>query len=151
LRSSIFLLSILLFSCSPEGLVSVNPTQCHNNPYIDKILDAVRYVESNDGKYVLNINRNKRGKEISRDEGEYQLNNKNMILFANAYNDGRMYNPYNSDVARRIARQLLLDNYNYLYNWYDAIISYNCGIGGFMKGPPDKSIVFAYKVMKAMK
>jgi len=114
-------------------------------------LDAVRYVESNDGKYVLNINRNKRGKEISRDEGEYQLNNKNMILFANAYNDGRMYNPYNSDVARRIARQLLLDNYNYLYNWYDAIISYNCGIGGFMKGPPDKSIVFAYKVMKAMK
>jgi hypothetical protein len=129
---------------------TVNPIQCNNDPYIDKLLDALRFIESSNGKYLLNINRDKRGREISRDEGPYQHNNKCLIIFANAYNDGRMYNPYNEEVSRRITRQILIDNYNYCGNWFDALVAYNCGMGQWIKGAPYKSYQFASKIMRRL-
>ena len=129
-------------------MVIMLPVQCFNNPYIDKILDEIRYAESSNGKYVLNINRDKKGNEISRDEGDYQLNSKCKIIFANCYNDGKMYNPYDKEVARRIARQLLLDNYNFTGNIFSALVSYNCGIGKWIQGAPYKSYQFAERIMR---
>lgn len=153
LKFTISLLSLLLFT-SPSILLSekylfptVNPIQCYSNPYIDKLLDALRYVESSDGKYVLNINY-KHGKEISRDEGPYQHNSKCIIIFSNLYNDGKRYDPYDEEVSRRISRQILLDNYNYCGNWFDALVAYNCGLGQWELGAPYKSYKFANKIMR---
>ncbi len=151
----ISILSLLLFT-SPSILLSekylyptVNPIQCYNNPYIDKLLDALRYIESSNGKYVLNINY-KHGKEISRDEGPYQHNSKCLIIFSNLYNDGRRYNPYDEEVSRRISRQILLDNYNYCKNWFDALVAYNCGLGRWYRNIPYESFIFAEKVIRKL-
>ncbi len=100
---------------------------------------------------MLNINY-KKGKEVSRDEGSYQLNSLCKIIFANCYNDGKMYNPYNEETARRIARQLLLDNYNYSGNWFSALVIYNCGIKKYINMDiPYSSFIFAEKVLRRMK
>lgn len=149
---ALFCISLLSSSNKYFDLsIKVWPIQCYNNPYIDKILDEIRYAESSNGKYVLNINRDKNGKEISRDEGDYQLNSKCKIIFANCYNNGKMYNPYNKEVARRIARQLLIDNYNFTGNMFSALVSYNCGIGKWIQDAPYKSYQFAERIMRRIK
>ena len=130
--------------------VVILPTQCFNDPYIDKVLDSLRYEESSNGKRLLNINY-KNGKEVSRDEGPYQLNSKNTILFSNLYNDSRKINPYNNETARRVARQIIIDNYRYTGNMFSAITAYNCGITGWIKGAPYKSYQFAERILRRIK
>jgi hypothetical protein len=128
------------------------PVQCYNNPYLDKLLDSLWEEESSKGKNTLNINRDKNGKEISRDEGDYQHNNKNWLIFANAYNEGRRYNPYDREKARNISRQIIVDNYKFSGNYFDALVMYNCGIGQWMRGPiPYKSFQFAERIMRRTK
>jgi hypothetical protein len=147
-------LSCLFLVSSSKKYYDLTPTilpiQCFNNIYLDKILDSLRYVESTNGKYTLNINY-KHGKEISRDEGDYQHNNKNAILFANLYNDGKRYNPYNNEVARRISRQYLVDNYKISGNWFDALVMYNCGYFKWLRGAPHKSFLFAERIMRRIR
>ena len=153
IKSIILIIVCLLFSSSniPDYLKPVIlPIQCSNDPYLDKILDSLRYEESSNGKRLLNINY-KKGKEVSRDEGPYQLNSKNKIVFANAYNNGKMYNSYNEEVSRQIARQIIIDNYRYTGNMFTALVTYNCGITGWIKGAPYKSYQFADRIMKRLK
>jgi len=151
----IILCSVLLCSSKLPKDYSfyVHPVKCFDNPYVNNLLDSLREVESSNGKRTLNINRDKKGKELSRDEGDYQLNSSCKIVFANAYNEGKMYNPYNDEVARKIARQLLIDNYNYSGNWFDALVIYNCGIGRWesINNIPYKSFIFAEKVLRGVK
>jgi hypothetical protein len=143
--------SILVSSKSYSPVdFKILPVQCFNNVYLDGLLDALRYVESTNGKNTLNINY-KNGKEVSRDEGDYQLNNKNIILYSNLYNEGRLINPYNTEMARRVARQIILDNYRYTGNWCSALIAYNCGVTGWMKNPSIKSLRFAEKILRRIK
>jgi hypothetical protein len=112
----------------------------------------LRVEESSNGKYLLNINRDKKGKELSRDEGPYQHNSKNWLLFANLYNDGRRYNPYNSEVARNITRQHIVDNYKISGNYFDALIIYNCGLFVWIKGNVKlKSYQYAERILKRIK
>lgn len=146
---SLLLLLVSSKSYNPLQFI-VLPIQCYNNIYLDKILDSLKIEESSDGKNLLNINY-KHGKEVSRDEGDYQINNKNLLLFSNLYNEGKMINPYNRETARRIARQLLIDNYNYSGNWCSALIMYNCGTGQWLKNPPIKSLRFAERILRRIK
>jgi hypothetical protein len=128
------------------------PVQCFNNPYLDKLLDSMWEEESCNGKYILGINRDKNGKEISRDEGDYQLNNKNWLLFANIYNEGKRYNPYNKEVARRIARQYIVDNYKISGNYFDALVIYNCGLPKWLKGEIKlKSYQYAENILRRIR
>lgn len=149
----LFMALTLSSSAQLNGSIEIiNKTICMDNKMVDSILDALRKIESSNGKRLLNINRDKYGKEISRDEGPYQLNNANYILFADSYNDGKKYNPYDEWQSRRIARQLLIDYYNFTGTWFDAIVAYNCGIGTWSrKMVPKKSIEFAIAVMKEMR
>jgi hypothetical protein len=148
---------IVLACLSLTSSVSVNPLavtilpiQCFNDPYLDKVLDSIRYEESCNGKYLINYNY--KNEEIdSMDEGEYQLNSKNKILFANLYNDGRMYDPYDNEIARRIARLFLLNNYKITGNMTSALMMYNCGIGNWNKGPPLKSLRYAERILRRIK
>ena len=128
--------------------VEILPVQCFNNPYLDKLLDAIRIEESCNGKYILSINRNKKGKELSRDEGDYQHNNKNWLVFANLYNDGKRYNPYDPEKARRISRQYIVDNYKISGNYFDALVMYNCGLPHWLKGAQYKSFQYAERILK---
>lgn len=144
---TLFCILCLSSKLNVDVSVKILPIQCYNDKYIDLIMDGIRYAESTNGKYLLNINY-KNGKEISRDEGEYQLNNKNKILFANLYNDGKMYNPYNCEVARRIARQYLLDNYKITGNIFSALVMYNCGYYKWKIGAELKSYRYAEKILK---
>ena len=141
----------LLSSKSNYPRIEILPVQCFNNPYLDKILDSLRIEESCNGKYLLNINRDKKGKELSRDEGDYQHNNKNWLIFANLYNDGKRYNPYNSELSRRISRQYIIDNYKITGNYFDALVMYNCGYPHWNKGAPYKSFLFAEEIMRRIK
>jgi hypothetical protein len=129
----------------------VLPVQCFNNPYLDKILDCVLIEESCNGKYLTNINRDKKGKITSIDEGPYQHNNKNWLVFANLYNDGRRYNPYDSEKARNISRQYIVDNYKISGNYFDALVIYNCGLPHWRYGAPYKSFQYAERILRRIK
>ena len=132
-------------------LPEILPVQCCDNKYLDKILDSLRISESSNGKYTLNINKDKNGKELSRDEGDYQHNSKNWKIFANMYNDGKRYNPYNSEIARGISRQHLVDNYKITGNYFDALVIYNCGYGRWLKEAPKESFIFAERILRRIK
>jgi hypothetical protein len=143
--------SLLLFSCNKEFKyqITILPVQCHNNPYLDKLLDSLRIEESSNGKDLVNYNY-KKGKLDSIDEGDYQHNSKNWLYFANKYNDGRRYNPYNDETARRISRQYLIDNYKLSGNWFDALIIYNCGPSNWKIKASYKSFLFAERILRRM-
>jgi hypothetical protein len=131
-----------------DVIPKILPVQCHNNKYLDKLLDELRYAESSNGKYVLNINRNKKGKELSRDEGDYQHNNKYSIYDADEFNDGKRFNPYDKEIARNIARQKIVKNYKLSGNYFDSLIMYNCGYDKWLIKAPYKSFLFAERIMK---
>jgi hypothetical protein len=147
---------ICIFTTSPAAFQAdeyfpppvIHPVQCYADPYIEKVLDALEYVESSNNPLAFNINKAKKNRAASYDEGAYQLNSANYIIFSNAYNDGRRYNPYDRDVARRIARQLILDNLQFTRSMKEALVAYNCGIGRWMKKAPIESIKFAENVLR---
>jgi hypothetical protein len=130
--------------------VEILPIQCFNNPYLDKILDSLREEESCNGKYLINYNY-KNGKLDSIDEGPYQHNSKNRLYFANKYNCGKRYNPYDDEIARNISRQYLIDNYKLSGNWFDALIIYNCGPKKWKENIPYISFQFAERIMRRIK
>jgi hypothetical protein len=144
------ILSIFFVSSAHPYKSIVNPIQCYNNPYIDKVLDSLRYEESRNNINAVGINY-KNGVEDSRDEGPYQLNNKNHIYYANKYNDGRRYNSFNEEISRKIARQILIDNYTITGNWLSALAMYNCGVRGWRNNPPIKSIRYAERILRRIK
>jgi hypothetical protein len=146
----ILILSIFFVSSAHPYKSIVNPVQCHNDLYVDKILDGLRYEESRNNNNAVGINY-KNGVEDSRDEGPYQLNSKNYILFANKYNDGRIYNPFNEEISRRIARQFLIDNYTITGNWLSALAMYNCGVHRWCTDPPVKSLRYAERILRRIK
>jgi hypothetical protein len=106
--------------------------------------------ESCNGKYAINYNY-KKGKLESIDEGDYQHNSKNHIYFCNKYNEGKNYNPYNTEIARRISRQFLLDMEKETGNLFSALVVYNCGINQWRIKPPLKSIRYAERIMRRIK
>jgi hypothetical protein len=126
------------------------PVQCHNNKYLDLLLDSLRIEESANGRRLLNINK-KHGKEVSRDEGPYQHNNRYSIYDANEFNCGKKFDPYNEEIARNIARQRIVKNYKLSNNYFDALVMYNCGYNRWLIGAPYKSFKFAENIMRRLK
>ena len=139
---------IILSSC--KNTIAVLPVQCHNNIYLDRILNSLRIEESNNGKKLINYNY-KKGKIISIDRGPYQHNSKYEIYFADTYNCGKRYNPFNEEIARNITRQILIKNYKLSGNYFDALVIYNCGYDKWLKQAPYKSFIFAEHILRRIK
>lgn len=149
---NIFILCLCLISSSIKvEIIKEVDTFYMENKYIEIVLDAIRFEESQNGKYRLNINRDENGKELSRDEGDYQLNSSCRMIFMNAYNDGIPYDPYNNKVARKIAKALIMDNFNYTKSMFDSVVAYNCGIKAWSIKAPHNSYLYATRVFKRVK
>jgi hypothetical protein len=150
----IVLISICLLFISSKSFnplaFEILPVQCHDNKYLNKLLDSLRIEESDDGKQLLNINK-KNGKEISRDEGPYQHNSKYSIYDADIFNCGKRFDAYEEEIARNIARQKIIKNYKLSNNYFDALVMYNCGYNRWLIGAPYKSFKFAENIMRRLK
>jgi hypothetical protein len=126
--------------------IVVFPVQCNNNIYMDKILDSLRIEESCNGKKLINYNKNG-----SIDKGPYQHNSKYEIYFADTYNCGKRYNPFNEEISRNITRQILFANLKITGNMFDALVAYNCGITKWKTQAPYKSFLFAERIIRRIK
>jgi len=134
--------------------VAMSPAIVHAAPA--KILDALRYEESQNKKHEINYNRNG-----TKDLGYYQFNSAYLRYFAWKYNKGKTFDPFIDREARRIAsahldrlQTILIGDRiesNYLYHHpmlREAIICWNCGLTRYKAGPPRSSVLFANRVMK---
>lgn len=120
-----------------------------------KILDALRYEESNNKNHVINYNRNG-----TRDLGPFQLNEAYLNDFQWRYNKGKPFDPFNYKEARFIANahldrlqsSLLRGSTDcgmtaYLGRWEGVLQAWNCGLTRYRRGAPESSKAFAKRVL----
>lgn len=63
----------------------------------------------------------------SHDDGIVQLNSKNLVAFAKAYNNGKPINPYDTSVNIKVGLSFLGDMIKATGSLYGGVCAYNCG------------------------
>jgi len=105
-----------------------------------KYLYRVAYIESKHGKLLIGSESNG-----TTSIGYCQLNSASINWFADKYNNGRYFNPYNHKDNLRIATMYLRDLYErFNGDWMDSICAYNWGSGNMRRGNVVPRRVFEY-------
>lgn len=84
----------------------------------------------------------------TRDLGIAQLNSRYLGAFADYFNGGRVFDPFDPAQALPIAARYLADLYHATGDWSRALAAYNCGLSRVLKGQiPERTKAYVAKVM----